>query len=156
MTAAYMRDRCFNNRLKQTAYFAITGKKKKNKFVKHESLRIRVLLIYSYKQDKQKVDPRYTKMIFLGYYEKGSVAYLVYIPETGKVMKYRVVKFPTTWKGVDKQTQTETSLPDDDDDDDLNTVYLMSTDPKRFRINLLNNPMLRLNSVLLASLPMKV
>ena len=34
-------------------------------------------------------------------------------------MKYRVVKFPTTRKGVDQQTQTERPLPDDDDDDDL-------------------------------------
>ena len=40
----------------------------------------------------------------------------MYIPETGKVMKYRVVKFPTTRKGVDQQTQTERLLPDDDDD----------------------------------------
>ena len=27
MTAAYIRNRCFNNRLKQTVYFAITGRK---------------------------------------------------------------------------------------------------------------------------------
>ena len=40
----------------------------------------------------------------------------MYIPETGKVMKYRVVKFPTTRKGVEQQTQTERPLLDDDDD----------------------------------------
>ena len=31
-------------------------------------------------------------------------------------MKYRVVKFPTTRKGVEQQAQTERPLPDDDDD----------------------------------------
>ena len=70
---------------------------------------------YAYKQDKQKLDPRCTKGIFLGY-DKGSPAYLLYIPETGKVMKYRVWKFPTTRKGVEQQTQTERPLPDDDGD----------------------------------------
>ena len=40
----------------------------------------------------------------------------MYIPETGKVMKYRMVKFPTTRKDVERQTQTERPLPDDDDD----------------------------------------
>lgn len=40
-------------------------------------------------------------------------AYLVYIPETGKVMKYRVVKFPTTRKGMEQPAQTERPLPGD-------------------------------------------
>lgn len=38
-------------------------------------------------------------------YNKGSPAYLVCIPETGKIFMYRVVKFPR--KEVEKQTQTE-------------------------------------------------
>ena len=110
MTAAYIRNRCFNNRLKPTAYFAISGKKPNLSF-----MRVFGSECYTYKQDKKKLDPRCTKGIFLGY-DKGSPAYLVYIPATGKVMKYRVVKFPTTRKGVDPQTHTERLLPDDDDD----------------------------------------
>ena len=73
---------------------------------------------YAYKQNKQKLDPRCRKGIFLGY-DKESPAYLLYIPETGKVMKYTVVTFPTTRKGVEQHTQTEIPLPDDDDDLDL-------------------------------------
>ena len=95
MAAAYIRNRCFNNRLKQTAYFAITGRKPNL-----SNMRIFGSECYAYKQNKQKLDPRCTKGIFLGY-DKESPAYLVYIPETGKVMKYRVVYFPTTRKGVE-------------------------------------------------------
>ena len=112
MTAAYIRNRCFNNDLKQTAYFAITGRKPNL-----SNMRVFRSECYAYKQNKQKLDPRCTKRIYLGY-DKGSPAYLVYIPETGKVLKYRLVKFPTTRKGVDQQNQTERPLPDDDDDDD--------------------------------------
>ena len=108
MTAAYIRNRCFNNRLKQTEYFAITGRKPNL-----SNMRVFGSECYAYKQNKQKLDPRCTKGIFLGY-DKGSPAYLVYIPETGKVMKYRVVKFPMTTKEVEQQTQTERPLRDDD------------------------------------------
>lgn len=101
MTAVYIRNRCFNNRLKQTPDFSITGKKPNL-----SDMRVFGSECYTYKQDKQKFDPRCTKGIFLGY-DKESPAYLVYIPETGKVMKYRVVKFPTTRKGVEQQTQTK-------------------------------------------------
>lgn len=58
-----------------------------------------------------KLDPRCAKGIFLGY-NKASPAYLMYIPETGKIMEYRVVKFPR--RGVEQQTQTKGPLSDDD------------------------------------------
>jgi len=109
MTAAYICNRCFNNRLQQTAYFAITGRKPNL-----SNMRVFGSECYVYKQNKQKLDPRCTKGIFLGY-DEGSPVYLVYIPETGKVMKYRVVKLPMTRKGVEQQTQTERPLPEDDD-----------------------------------------
>ena len=44
--------------------------------------------------DKKKLDPRSNKGIFVGY-DGCSPAYLVYYPDTGKVMKRRVVKFPS-------------------------------------------------------------
>ena len=65
------------------------------------------------------------KEIFLGY-DKGSPTYLVYIPETGKVMKYRLVKFPMTTKGVEQQTQTERPLPGDDDGDLMSPPHSVS------------------------------
>ena len=45
-------------------------------------------------------------------YNKGSTADLVCIPETGKIFKYRVVKFPR--KEAEQQTQTEGPLGQDD------------------------------------------
>ncbi|KAL9987803.1 hypothetical protein ACROYT_G002165 [Oculina patagonica] len=108
MAAAYIRNRCFNNRLKQTAYFAITGKKPNL-----SNMRVFGSECYAYKQNKKKLDPRCTKGIFLGY-DKESPAYLVLIPETGKIMKYRVVKFPRRGVHVERQTQTEIPLGDDD------------------------------------------
>ena len=49
---------------------------------------------YAFKQEKKTQDPRCTKEIFLGY-NKLRPAYLVYFPQTGNVVKYRVVKFPS-------------------------------------------------------------
>jgi len=88
MAAAYTRNRCYNNRLKQTPYFALTGRRPNL-----SNMRVFGSECYAYKQEKKKLDPRCTKGIFLGY-DKLSPAYLVYFPETGKVMKHRVVKFP--------------------------------------------------------------
>ena len=110
MAAAYTRNRCYNNRLKQTPYFALTGRRPNL-----SNMRVFGSECYAYKQEKKKLDPRCTKGIFLGY-DKLSPAYLVYFPEIGKVMKHRVVKFPS--KSVnEKHTQTETgSLLCDEDD----------------------------------------
>lgn len=132
-----MRNRCFNNRLKQTTYFAITGKKPNL-----SNMRVFGSECYAYKQNKKKLDPRYTKGILMGY-DKGSPAYLVYIPETGKIFKYRIVKFPR--KGLEQKTQTDSPLGNDDftPEDAIVTlmfvVHLMSTSPKRVRINLLKD-----------------
>jgi len=74
---------------------------------------------YAYRQNKGKLDPRCTKDIFLGY-DKGSPAYLVYFPETGKVLKYRVVKFPKADRNVnEQQTQTGDVACDGADLDDF-------------------------------------
>lgn len=70
MTGTYIRNRCFNNRLKQTAYFAITGRKPNL-----SNMRVFGSECYAYKQNKPKLDPRCTKGIFLGY-DKGSPACL--------------------------------------------------------------------------------
>ena len=109
MAAAYIRNRCYSNRLEQTPYFALTGRKPNL-----SNMRVFGSECYAYKQDKGKLDPRCTKGIFLGY-DKGSPAYLVYFPETGKVMRHRVVKFAKPNRCVsEQQTQTEDMLQDDD------------------------------------------
>ncbi|KAG7479129.1 Retrovirus-related Pol poly from transposon TNT 1-94 [Solea senegalensis] len=65
---------------------------------------------YVYKQDKKKLDSRCEKGIFVGY-DKYSPAYNVYHPETGKVLKHRLVKFITK-NNTDSQTQTDHDMDD--------------------------------------------
>ena len=81
MAAAYIRNRCYNSRIEQTPYFALTQRKPNL-----SNMRVFGSVCYAYRQNKGKLDPRCTKGIFLGY-DKGSPAYLVYFPETGKVLK---------------------------------------------------------------------
>jgi hypothetical protein len=100
MAAAYIRNRCYNNRLKQTPYFALTGRNPNL-----ANMRVFGSVCYAYEQDKQKLDPLCKKGIFVGF-DKDSPAYLVYFSETGKVLKYRVVKF-TTKNVSEQETQTE-------------------------------------------------
>jgi len=110
LAAAYIRNRCYSDRLEQTPYYALTGRKPNL-----SNMRVFGSECYAYKQDKGKLDARCTKGIFLGY-DRGSPAYLVYFSETGKVMKHRVVKFVKPNKCVrEQQTQTEDVLYDDDD-----------------------------------------
>ena len=114
LAAAYIRNRCYCNRLEQTPYFALTGRKPNL-----SNMRIFGSICYAYKQDKSKLDPRCTKGIFLGY-DRSSPAYLVYFPETGKVMKHRVVKFTMPKECVrEQQTQTGEMVSYDDGDGDF-------------------------------------
>lgn len=87
MTAAYIRNRCYSERLKQTPYFVLTGKKPN---LSH--MRTFGSECYAYTQNAQKLDPKCSKGIFVGY-DRNSPATLVYHPETGKIRKYRIVKF---------------------------------------------------------------
>ena len=68
---------------------------------------------YAYKQEKKKLDARCTKGIF-SWLRQANPAYHVYFREIGKVIKDRVLKFPS--KSVnEKHTRTESLLFDDDD-----------------------------------------
>ncbi|KAK5853459.1 hypothetical protein PBY51_014608 [Eleginops maclovinus] len=66
---------------------------------------------YTFKQDKKKLDARCDKGIFVGY-DKYSPAYNIYYPETGKVLKHRLVK-SITKDSTDSQTQTSYDLEED-------------------------------------------
>ena len=87
MTSTVVRNRCFNNRLKQTSNYAIPGRKPDL-----SKMRIFGSVNYAYKQSKKKLDPRCEKGIFVGY-DRNSPAYLVFYPENSKVFKHRQVKF---------------------------------------------------------------
>lgn len=60
---------------------------------------------YAYKYNKKKLDSQSEKRIFVGY-NKDSPAYLVFYPETGKVLKNRLVKFISKCAN-ECQTQTD-------------------------------------------------
>ena len=57
---------------------------------------------------RKKLDSRCKKGILVGY-DKYSPAYNVYYPETGKVLKHRLVKFITEGS-TDSQTQTDCDM----------------------------------------------
>ena len=84
-TAAVVRNRCFNNRTKQTPYLLLKGKQPNlSRMQKFGSE------CYAYKQDKK---------MFYSRCDKNSPAYMVYFPDSGKVQKHRLVRLST------KQTQ---------------------------------------------------
>lgn len=113
MAAAYIRNRCYNERLKQTPYHALTGGKPNL-----SNMRTFGSEWYPLIQNTQKLDAKCTKGIFVGY-DRGSTAYLVYFPGSGKVRRYRVVKFVSKKETVtthDQKTQTEHWSDNDDDE----------------------------------------
>lgn len=91
-----------NNHLKQTPYHALNGRRPNL-----SNMRVFGSECYAYKQGRQKLDARCEKGIFVGY-DKGNPAYLVYFPETGKIMKHRVVKFNKMGGKIANEKQNQT------------------------------------------------
>ncbi len=107
-TSAYVRNRCYCRRTKETPYELFTGRKPDvSKMQKFGSI------CFANKQEKSKLDSRCEQGVFIGY-DKNSPAYLVYYPNTGKVQKHRLVKFTTrTTKEREIQTsETNTEYND--------------------------------------------
>ncbi len=87
MASAYIRNRCYNLRIKKTPFEAFAGKKPNI-----SNMHIFGSVCYAYVQQKKKLDARSEDGIFVGY-DKSSPAYLVYFPKTGTVRKVGCVKF---------------------------------------------------------------
>ena len=103
-TAAYIRNRCVNNRLNVTPYEAVTKKKPSL-----DNMHVFGSLCYAYVQEKGKLDPRGEEAIFLGYHLY-SPAYVVYLPKSNTVKNVRVVKFTDKFKHsgfTDQSTQNQ-------------------------------------------------
>ena len=116
--AAYIRNRCYNNRTQQTPHETLTGKKPDL-----SKMWIFGSECYAYTHYHKKLDPRCSKGTFVGY-DTNSPAYLVYYPN-GKVLKHRLVKFVRT-ETSHAHTQTSVELPGSNPSD-LGTSNLEST-----------------------------
>ena len=113
MTAVYIRNRCFHQRTKQTPYFLLTGKKPNI-----SNMHVFGTICYPYNIKKTKLDDRSVKGVFLGY-DKESPAYIVYYPDTRKVLTHRVVTFTDTAPPLrrgDDIVHDNLWVHDDDDD----------------------------------------
>lgn len=111
--AVYLRNRCFNNRIRDTPFHAMTGERPDM-----SKLHIFGCRCYVYQHGhKGKFDARCIKGIFLGK-AKRSPGYLVYSPDHGNVKEYRIVRFLSdanvSESTVNIETQNEMSNPIDD------------------------------------------
>ena len=107
MTAAYIRNRCYNHRLGKTPFEAVTLKQPnlKNMHVFGEQC-------FALVQNPKKLENRSEKGVFVGY-DKDSPSYLVYFPERNTIKKCRVVKFFDN-NEHDSQTNDENEEEDSD------------------------------------------
>ena len=113
MTSVYIRNRCFVQRTKQTPFGMLTGKKPN---LKH--MHTFGTVCYAYKTEKKKLDDRCVKGVFVGY-DRSSPAYLVYYPDSKKIMKHRCVKFSEKFTHEMEAKPEQVVVVDHDDDDDF-------------------------------------
>jgi len=102
MTATHIRNRCYSQRLKDTPYGIVTGKKPDV-----AKMQIFGSTCYPTVQNPKKLDARCKKGIFVGY-DRDSPSYLVYDPDTRAVSKHRLVKFTNV---VNPQPDADGLLP---------------------------------------------
>ncbi|CAB4032274.1 myosin heavy fast skeletal muscle [Paramuricea clavata] len=108
MAAVYIRNRCYNHRLKKTPYEVFTSQKPNL-----QNMHVFGTVCYTYVQEKKKLDPRGEEGIFVGY-DKGSPAYLIYFPETGSIKRIRCVRFTDKFVN-DKNTEESPQLNIEDE-----------------------------------------
>ena len=87
MASAHIRNRMYCQRIKDTPYHLLTGKKPAI-----SKLHLFGSVCYAYEQEKKKLDPRCSEGLFVGY-DKYSPSFLVYFPRTNTIGKYGTVKF---------------------------------------------------------------
>ena len=85
--SAYIRNRCFNNRTKLTAFECFTSNKPNIC-----NMHVFGSKCYTIVQDKKKLDDRCEVGVFIGY-DQCSPAYLVYCPDKNVVKRVRCVRF---------------------------------------------------------------
>ena len=115
MTSVYIRNRCYHQRTKETPYYLLSGKKPD---LSH--MHIFGSICYPYEVKKTtKLSDRSVKGVFLGY-DKSSPAYIVYYPDTKKILTHRVVTFTDVIQknssgGSVDSNQLQVDLDDDEE-----------------------------------------
>ncbi len=94
MTAKYIRNRCYVQRIKNNPHGSIIGLKPNV-----ATLHIFGTVCYHYGHNAKKLEPHSRKGYFVGY-DRDSPSYLVNYPETRTVMKHRLVKFEEKFQVV--------------------------------------------------------
>ena len=111
-TAAYIRNRCYSDRLKITPFQALTGK-----IPNLARMQTFGSACYAYNDTcTSKLDAKSTKGVFVGY-DRNSPAYLVYFPDTGKVRRCRLIQCVNEVKNDEikcDDSQSDVDLPYDD------------------------------------------
>ena len=97
MTAAYVRNRCYNPRVGKTPFEAFSAQTPNI-----SGMHVFGSVCFAYVQDKKKLDARGEQGVFVGY-DKESPAYLVYFPAKDVVRRVRCVRFT----GLDRHDQYE-------------------------------------------------
>ena len=105
MAAAYIRNRCYQQRTGETPYFLLTDRKPDI-----SNMHVFGSICYSYVQNKTKLEPRSKRGIFVGY-DKESPAFLIYYPELKKVMRCRSVKFTESLNTNEQLINTDDDFP---------------------------------------------
>ena len=120
MTATYIRNRCYVQRIKSIPYGLVTGLKPNI-----AKLHVFGTLCYPYVHNVKKLEPRSRKGYSVGY-DRESASYFVYYPETKNVMKHRVVKFTEKFQEMssvadpipeliaDSEDNLQTDVPSDE------------------------------------------
>ena len=110
MTATYIRNRCYVQRIKSTPYGLVTGLKPNI-----AKLHAFGTLCYPYVHNAKKLEPRSRKGYIVGY-DRDSPSYLVYYPKTKNVMKHRVVKFTEKFQEISSAADPIPELIADSED----------------------------------------
>lgn len=97
--AAYIRNRCFNNRTETTPYESFMTKAPKISHMQPFGSKC-----FAYTEEKKKLDDRCDEGIFVGY-DSCSPAYLVYFPLTKTVRRVRLVKFMKKLEHIESKEQ---------------------------------------------------
>ena len=116
MTATYIRNRCYVQRIKNTPYSLITGLKPNI-----AKLHIFGTTCYPYIHNTKKLDPRCRKGYFVGY-DRDSPSYLVYYPENRTVMKHRLVKFTDKFQATPDEPELLITPPADNAEETVTTA----------------------------------